>query len=131
MEELLTKTVGLLTALGLAATAEDPLLQYIVTGVVETICARTNQAEVPEGMSSAAVYMAAGRYLQAQKATGHLDAAGIDLEPVAKQIQEGDTSVSYAVGEGNATPEQRLDALIAWMVGCGDALYPSFRRFAW
>lgn len=53
--------------------------------------------------------MAAGQYLQAKKAAGCLEMEGINLEPVAKQIQEGDTSVSFAVGEGSLTPEQRLD----------------------
>lgn len=128
MMELATRAAELLAALGLTTPPEDPLLQHLTCGVVDAIKAETHQDEVPEGLNRAAVYMAVGQYLQIQKAMGRL--SEIDLDPVVRSIQEGDTSVTYAVSDG-ATPEQRLDGLITWMVGCGKPLYPAFRRFTW
>ena len=63
------------------------------------------------------------------KNLGQLD--GFDLEAAVKQITEGDTSVTFAVGEGSQTPEQRLDRLIAGLLeGRKDELY-RYRRFVW
>lgn len=44
------------------------------------------------------------------KNTGRLE--GFDYEPVIKQIKEGDTTVQYANGQGEDTPENRFDTFI-------------------
>ena len=73
--------------------------------------------------------MAAGEYLQARKAKGELE--GFDLEMAIKSLQEGDTAVTFAIGEGSATPEQRLDALIDHLLnGRMDEVY-RYRRLVW
>ena len=121
--------VAMLTALGVTGAAEDPLLDIVISNVQYRVQNKTNRKDMPEGLVSVAVYMAVGEYLNMKKANGQLE--GFDLEAAVKQIQEGDTNISFAVGDGNSTPEQRLDSLINFLInGRMDEIY-RYRRLVW
>lgn len=123
------EVVAMLTALGVTGAVDDPLLDMVISNVQWRIKNLTNQKEVPEGLESMAVSMAVGEYLNMKKATGSLE--GFDLEAAVKQIQEGDTNISFAIGEGSLTPEQRLDSLINFLInGRMDEIY-HYRRLVW
>ena len=123
------KAVAMLTALGVAGAADDPLLDMVLNNVQWRIKNLSNLSEIPEGLESLAVSMAVGEYLNMKKATGSLE--GFDLEAAIKQIQEGDTNTVFAIGDGNLTPEQRLNSLIDYLTnGRSRELY-RFRKFVW
>ena len=121
--------VAMLTALGVAGAADDPLLDMVLTNVQWRIKNLSNLSEIPEGLESLAVSMAVGEYLNMKKVSGQLE--GFDLEAAIKQIQEGDTNTVFAIGDGNLTPEQRLNSLIDYLTnGRSRELY-RFRKFVW
>ena len=123
------KVVVMLTALGVAGAADDPLLDIVLNNVQWRIKNLSNLSEIPEGLESLAVSMAVGEYLNAKKAMGQL--TGFDLDAAIKQIQEGDTNTVFALGEGSLTPEQRLNVLIDYLInGRSDELY-RFRKMVW
>lgn len=123
------KAVAMLTALGVAGAADDPLLDIVLNNVQWRIKNLSNLSEIPEGLESLAVYMAVGEYLNMKKVSGQLE--GFDLEAAIKQIQEGDTNTVFAIGDGNLTPEQRLNSLIDYLTnGRSRELY-RFRKFVW
>jgi len=70
-----------------------------------------------------------GEYLSMKKGSGQLE--GFDLDAAVKQIQEGDTNITFAIGEGSATPEQRLNALIDYMLNGRLGEIYRFRRLVW
>lgn len=119
----------MLTALGVTGAADDPLLEIIIRTVQYDIQNKTNQSEIPEGLVNVAVYMAVGEYLSMKKASGQLD--GFDLDAAIKQIQEGDTNTVFAIGDGSSTPEQRLDALISYLINGRTSEFYRFRRLVW
>ena len=120
------QVIAMLTALGVTGAAEDPLLDIVISNVQYRVQNETNRKDMPEGLVSVAVYMAVGEYL---KVSGQLE--GFDLEAAIKQIQEGDTNTVFAIGDGNSTPEQRLDTLISYLTnGRSRELY-RFRRLVW
>ena len=129
MTEVMAKARELLTALGLTLEPDDGLLVVLVSGATDYACAQTNQKVLPDGLVTATAYLAVGQYLQAVKTTGKL--SGLHIDAAVKQIQEGDTSVTYAIGAGDATPEQRLDRLIDWLSDYGLRLYGAYRRMRW
>lgn len=119
----------MLTALGVAGAADDPLLDMVLTNVQWRIKNLSNLSEIPEGLESLVVSMAVGEYLNMKKAVGQL--TGFDLDAAIKQIQEGDTNTVFALGEGSLTPEQRLNVLIDYLInGRSDELY-RFRKMVW
>ncbi|MCQ4783949.1 hypothetical protein NE670_01460 [Flavonifractor plautii] len=123
------KAVAMLTALGVAGAADDPLLDIALNNVQYRVQNETNRKDMPEGLVSVAVYMAVGEYLNMKKVSGQLE--GFDLEAAIKQIQEGDTNTVFAIGDGNLTPEQRLNSLIDYLTnGRSRELY-RFRKFVW
>ena len=119
----------MLTALGVTGAADDPLLDIVIRNVQYRVQNETNQSELPEGLVSVAVYMAVGEYLNMKKVSGQLE--GFDLEAAIKQIQEGDTNTVFAIGDGSSTPEQRLDALISYLINGRTREFYRFRRFVW
>lgn len=123
------QVIAMLTALGVMGAAGDPLLDLVISNVQWRIKNLTNLQEVPEGLESMAVSMAVGEYLNMKKANGQLE--GFDLEAAVKQIQEGDTNTVFAIGDGDSTPEQRLDSLINFLInGRMDEIY-RYRKLVW
>ena len=123
------QVIAMLTALGVTGAAEDPLLDIVISNVQYRVQNKTNRKDMPEGLVSVAVYMAVGEYLNMKKATGSLE--GFDLEAAVKQIQEGDTNVSFAIGEGSLTPEQRLNSLIDYLINGRIGEIYRYRRLVW
>ena len=121
--------VEMLAALGVTGAAEDPLLDIVINNVQYRVQNETNRKDMPEGLVSVAVYMAVGEYLNMKKVSGQLD--GFDLDAAIKQIQEGDTNTVFAIGDGSSTPEQRLDALISYLINGRTREFYRFRRLVW
>lgn len=129
---MLQKAVELLTALGIPVTAEDPALCLIAEAVTESMKNRTNQRRLPKELTMAGAYRIAGQYLKLQKNSGKLtELNGASFESAVKQIQEGDTNVVFGIGSGDMTPEQRLEALISWMLDYGKEELFRHRRLVW
>ena len=119
------EVVSMLAALGVTGAADDPLLDIVIRNVQYRVQNETNQSELPEGLVSVAV----GEYLNMKKVSGQLE--GFDLDAAIKQIQEGDTNTVFAIGDGSSTPEQRLDALISYLINGRTREFYRFRRFVW
>lgn len=124
------KAVAMLTALGVAGAADDPLLDIALNNVQWRIKNLSNLSEIPEGLESLAVSMAVGEYLNMKKCSGQLE--GFDLDAAAmKSIQEGDTNITFALGEGSSTPEQRLNSLIDYLINGRIGEICRYRRLVW
>ena len=83
-------------------------------------------SEVPAGLMYVIVDMAVGEYLFLMRGAGKL--TGFDFEAAVKQINEGDTSVTFELGK---TPEQRLDLLISHLMQPNRDIFAPFRRMKW
>ena len=124
------KAVTMLTALGVAGAADDPLLDIALNNVQWRIKNLSNLSEIPEGLESLAVSMAVGEYLNMKKCSGQLE--GFDLDAAAvKSIQEGDTNITFALGEGSSTPEQRLNSLIDYLINGRIGEIYRYRLLVW
>lgn len=111
--------------------ADDDLsaLKALVNSCVRRIVAETGWVTLPEPLEDVAVNWAAGEFLFYKKAAGRLE--GFDAGAAVKQLQEGDTSVTYAFGDGSSTPEERLDALIGLLTRVPEGLLAAWRRLRW
>ena len=126
------RIIRFLSALGLTDAGEAPLLTLTLENVLHRIQNETGaQPPFPAGLENIADSMAAGEYLRTRKAAGQLTLEGVDLEAAVKQLQEGDTSVTFAAGEGSQTPEQRLDGLIEALTTGRARELSRYRRLVW
>lgn len=85
----------------------------------------TEAIVIPEKLHGIAVDRVCGEFLNNKKSTGSL--AGFDLTAVAKSITTGDTRVDLTV----VSPEQRLDALIDFLLNRGKGELTSHRCIRW
>lgn len=121
-----------LASFGYEVKAGDEFaLAFCIEKVRSTIKNEINWQDVPEGLEHVAVDMAAGEFLLSKKTFAPADIAGLDLNYAVKQIQTGDTNTVFAVGEGSATPEQRLTTFINYLLSRGRDEFNSFRRLRW
>ena len=128
---MLEDVIVLLDTLGVAGAGDDPLLPYLLGSVCQQVRNETNLPDVPRGLRRAVVELTAGEYLAFRKNTGQLDMDGLELDAAVKQIQEGDTSIAFAVGDGAMTAEQRLDALIGRLLRDRSSEFIRYRRLLW
>lgn len=122
--------LAMLAALGVTGAADDPLVELVLNNVQWRIKNLSNLSEIPEGLESLAVSMTVGEYLNMKKGSGQLE--GFDLDEAAvKSLQEGDTNITFAIGEGSSTPEQRLNSLIDYLINGRIGEIYRYRRLVW
>ena len=109
--------------------SDEYMLTFLIQKVENHIKNITNCFQVPEGLFNVAVDMVVGEFLLNKKSISSLE--GFNLEAAIKQIQEGDTSITYAIGEGDLTPEKRLDLLIDYLMNRGKNELLSYRCIKW
>ena len=127
MEEKLNE---LLEAMELTELEDDPLTAYVLSSVTERLLNETNLSALPEGLACMGAELALGELLRLKKSMGTLDIEGMNLDAAVKQLQEGDTSITFAV-EDSSSPEQRLDALIASLTTDRMREVIRYRRLVW
>lgn len=107
----------------LLATAFEKVRSYIKN--------ECNISDIPEGLKSVAADRVIGEFLQGKVVFSPKDLTGFDLDYAVKQIQTGDTNTVFAVGEGCSTPEQKLNAFIAYMLSSGQGQFSVYRKIRW
>ncbi|MDE7298553.1 MAG: hypothetical protein K2N94_06950 [Lachnospiraceae bacterium] len=110
---------------------DEVILTFSIQKVENTIKNDCNVSSIPDGLANIAIDMAIGEFLTAKKAFAPEDIAGIDLDFAVKQIQAGDTTTVFAVGEGSSTPEQRLNAFLNYLLTYGRDEFSCYRRIRW
>jgi len=118
-----------LKSLGYIVTNDDKFaLTFIIDKVTNTVKNECNVGAIPEGLYQIAVDMVCGEFLKGKNATGQLDTSTINTDAVVKQIREGDTTVTYAVSDGDASV---FDTLIDFLINYGKSQFLTYRRIRW
>lgn len=111
---------------------ETSILDYLTLKTISSINNLTNQFytadTIPQDLYSVVVDKIVGEFLLFKKNTG--DIPSLDLSPVEKQIQAGDTSITYAV-ENITSPEKMYDLLIDYLISSRDKELMKYRRLVW
>ena len=116
-----------LASFGYTVTADDTwVLNFIISKVQDYIKADCNITSVPEGLHAISVDMAVGEFLLSKKSTGQL--TGINTEVAIKQVQEGDTNISF---DTTYSAEQKLNSLISYLMNYGKGALTAYRCIRW
>ena len=115
-----------LQSLGYMVTDADKwLIGYLIGKVANEIRNECNVDSIPKGLHQIAVDMVCGEFLMMKKGSGQLE--DFDVAGAVKQIKQGDTDVTYAIGDDSITAETLIHSL---MTG-GRAQFARFRRLVW
>ena len=111
--------------------SDDITINFAIQKVENTIKNDCNISAIPDGLMHIAIDMVVGEFLMSKKTFAPNDLLNLNLDAAIKQIQEGDTNISFAVGEGSKTDEQRLDSFIDYLLNYGRDEFITYRRFRW
>ena len=88
-----------------------------------------NITTIPDIVDPRIIDRVCADFLFYKKNSGSLE--GFDYEAVIKSVKEGDTTISYAVGQGEDTPENRFDAFVKSLERGFDKWITPHRRLRW
>lgn len=88
-----------------------------------------NITTIPDILDPRIVDRVCGYFLYYKKNSGSLE--GFNYDAVIKQIKEGDTTIAYAVGQGEDTPENRFDSFVKSLERGFDKWITPYRRLRW
>lgn len=124
--------VNRLEQLGYIVLAEDQnAIEYTIADAESYVKLFCNITTVPESLHYKLVNRVCGVFLMFKKNMGLLNQTNFNFEKAEKSIKLGDTSVTYAIGEGDMTPEQRFDEAIKALMRDFDKNLVLFRRLVW
>lgn len=119
-----------LEQLGYTATeADHPRIDFelqLVTNYTLNYC---NIDTIPMMVEPKLIDRVCSYFLYYKKNSGSLD--GFNYDAVIKSIKEGDTTITYAVGQGEDTPENRFDAFVKQLERGYDKWITPYRRIRW
>lgn len=110
---------------------DDFIIKFLIEKVETIIKNNCNISTIPEDLNPIAVDMVIGYFLKEKKSTAIDTLLGLDLTQAVQSIKEGDTSITFAIGNGNETPEQKLNSLINHLIYDSEKMLVSYRCFKW
>lgn len=125
-----SSVVDRLKQLGYTASLEDSeQISFELNKTINYVLNYCNIAEIPSILNLRIIDRVCADFLYYKKNSGSLE--GFNYEAVIKQIKEGDTTISYAVGQGEDTPENRFDSFVKQLERGFDKWITPHRRLRW
>lgn len=120
-----------LDQLGYTASESDyAQIDFELTKIINYVINNfTRTPDIPEILYPRIVDRVCSDFLYYKKNSGSLK--GFNYDVVIKSIKEGDTTIQYAVGQGEDTPENRFDAFIKQLERGFDKWCTPHRRLQW
>lgn len=127
---VLADVVKRLGQLGYSATEADyETIEFELTKITNYVMNYCNITTIPEILDPRIIDRVCSDFLYYKKNSGSLE--GFNYETVIKSIKEGDTTLTYAVGQGEDTPENRFDAFVKSLERGFDKWITPHRRLRW
>lgn len=132
-EDFIEKILQRLMSFGYTPSEKDSwMITFCMQKVENHIKNSCNISEIPDELKEIEIERICGEFLFSKKQTGQLNAEnGFDVEMAVKQVQAGDTNVTFAVGEGSETLETKLNALISYLMNYGEGDFICYRQIKW
>lgn len=119
-----------LTQLGYNPTKNDyNQIDFELQSVINYVINNFTRDGVPEILDNRIIDRVCSSFLYYKKNSGSLE--DFNYDAVIKSIKEGDTTLTYAVGQGEDTPENRFDAFVKQLERGFDKWCSPHRRLQW
>ena len=109
--------------------ADNEHIDFELNKILNYVMNYCNITTIPEILYPRITDRVCSEFLFYKKNSGSLD--GFNYDTVIKEIKEGDTTVKYAVGQGEDTPENRFDSFVKSLERGFDKWCTPHRRIRW
>lgn len=109
---------------------DEYMLKFSIDKVTNHIKTQTNLDAIPVPLQHIAIDMVVGEFLLMKKSMGLLTIDTLDFSLVAKTIQDGDTTTTFAIDNNNMTPEASFNAFINYLMHEGTD-FIAYRVIKW
>ena len=124
------QVINRLKQLGYPVTdADDEQIDFELQKILNYVMNYCNITTIPEILDPRIIDRVCSDFLFYKKNSGSLD--GFNYDAVIKSIKEGDTTITYAVGQGEDTPENRFDTFVKNLERGFDKWITPHRRLRW
>ena len=124
------KVIKRLGMLGYTATNDDnDHIDFELDKILNYVKNYCNITEIPEILDPRIIDRVCSEFLFYKKNSGQLST--FDYDAVIKEIKEGDTTLKYAVGQGEDTPENRFDSFVKQLERGFDKWITPHRKLRW
>ena len=124
------KVIKRLGMLGYTATNDDnDNIDFELDKILNYVKNYCNITEIPEILDPRIIDRVCSEFLFYKKNSGQLST--FDYDAVIKEIKEGDTTLKYAVGQGEDTPESRFDSFVKQLERGFDKWITPHRKLRW
>lgn len=124
------RVISRLKQLGYTATEDDyETIDFEILNTINYVQNYCHIEEVPPILDTRIIDRVCSYFLSYKKNSGNLE--GFNYDTVIKSIKEGDTTITYAVGQGEDTPENRFDAFVKSLERGFDKWITPHRRLRW
>lgn len=103
-------------------------IKFIIEKIENKVKTDCNIDEIPEELNNVLVDMVVGNFFIEKKTFDPDSLKSINFESVIKQIQEGDTNITFS--DNSKTPEQRFDELINYLIN-KEYDFSCYRKIRW
>lgn len=111
-------------------STDENILNFIIAKVTNEVKRDCNISLIPSDLDNVIIDMIVGEFLLNKKSISPASFI-IDLSSAIKQVEEGDTTITFAIGSGDLTPEKRLDNLIEFLINGKREILNTVRCLSW
>lgn len=112
-----------------ASDSDSDAIDFELEKTLNYVMNYCNITTIPNILNLRIIDRVCGDFLYYKKNSGSLE--GFNYDAVIKEIKEGDTTIKYAVGQGEDTPENRFDAFVKSLERGFDKWITPHRRLRW
>lgn len=108
---------------------DEDQINFELNKILDYVKNHCNISVIPDILDYRIIDRVCAEFLFYKKNSGQL--AGFDYDTVIKRITEGDTTIQYATGQGEDTPENRFDSFVKQLERGFDKWLTHFRCIKW
>lgn len=111
--------------------SDNWIIMFCMNKAINHIKNSANISIIPNELYEIIVDRICGEFLFNKYKSNQLTSDNFDFDMAVKQLQEGDTTIQFAINEGSETDEQKLTSLINYLISYGEGDLICYRKLKW